>query len=35
MFQYLGFEILTAVVMKNSIFRDITPCNQLNNELSK
>jgi hypothetical protein len=25
----LGFEVLTAVVMKNSIFRDITPCSPL------
>jgi hypothetical protein len=25
----LGFEVLTAVVMKSSIFWDITPCSQL------
>jgi hypothetical protein len=23
---YVGFEVLTAVVMKNSIFWDTTPC---------
>jgi hypothetical protein len=27
--QYVGFEVLTAVVMKNIIFWDITPCNHL------
>jgi hypothetical protein len=26
---YVGFEVLTAVVMKSSIFWDITPCNPL------
>jgi hypothetical protein len=25
---YIGFEALTAVVMKSSIFWDITPCSQ-------
>jgi hypothetical protein len=25
---YVGFEVLTAVVMKSSIFWDITPCNR-------
>jgi hypothetical protein len=25
----VGFEVLTAVVMKGSIFLDITPCSQL------
>jgi hypothetical protein len=24
---YVGFEVLTAVVMKSIIFRNITPCN--------
>jgi hypothetical protein len=27
--KYAGFEILTAVVMRSSIFWDITPCNAL------
>jgi hypothetical protein len=26
----VGFEVLTAVVMKSSIFWDITPCSTLN-----
>jgi hypothetical protein len=26
---YIGFEVLTAVVMKSSIFWDITPCSLL------
>jgi hypothetical protein len=26
---YVGFEVFTAVVMKNTIFWDITPCSQL------
>jgi hypothetical protein len=26
----MGFEVLTAVVMKSFIFLDITPCRQLN-----
>jgi hypothetical protein len=26
--EYVGFEVLTAVVMKNSIFWDITPCSE-------
>jgi hypothetical protein len=26
---YVGFEVLTAVVMKSAIFWDITPCSQL------
>jgi hypothetical protein len=26
---YVGFEVLTAVVMKNIIFWDITPCSPL------
>jgi hypothetical protein len=26
---YVGFEVLTAVVMKNTIFWDITPCSPL------
>jgi hypothetical protein len=26
----VGFEVLTAVVMKSSIFWDITPCSPLN-----
>jgi hypothetical protein len=25
----VGFEVLTAVVMKSSVFRDITPCSPL------
>jgi hypothetical protein len=25
----VGFEVITAVVMKSSIFWDITPCNPL------
>jgi hypothetical protein len=28
-FTYVGFEVLTAVVMKSSIFSDITPCSLL------
>jgi hypothetical protein len=28
-FFYVGFEVLTAVVMKNTIFWDITPCSPL------
>jgi hypothetical protein len=28
--QFVGFEVLTAVVMKHYIFKDITPCSQLN-----
>jgi hypothetical protein len=28
-FCYVGFEVLTAVVMKSSVFWDITPCNPL------
>jgi hypothetical protein len=28
-FNYVGFEVLTAVVMKNSVFWDITPCSPL------
>jgi hypothetical protein len=27
--QYVGFEVLTAVVMKSTIFWDITPCSPL------
>jgi hypothetical protein len=27
--QFIGFEVLTAVVMKNTIFWDITPCSPL------
>jgi hypothetical protein len=27
--EYVGFEVLTAVVMKSSIFWDITPCSLL------
>jgi hypothetical protein len=27
--QYIGFEVLTAVVMKSTIFWDITPCSPL------
>jgi hypothetical protein len=26
---YVGFEVLTAVVMKSTIFWDITPCSLL------
>jgi hypothetical protein len=26
---YIGFEVLTAVVMKSAIFWDITPCTPL------
>jgi hypothetical protein len=26
---YIGFEVLTAVVMKSTIFWDITPCSPL------
>jgi hypothetical protein len=26
---YVGFEVLTAVVMKSTVFWDITPCNRL------
>jgi hypothetical protein len=26
----IGFEVFTAVVMKNTIFRDITSCSPLN-----
>jgi predicted membrane protein len=26
---YVGFEVLTAVVMKSSVFWDITPCSLL------
>jgi hypothetical protein len=26
---YVGFEVLTAVVMKSTIFWDITPCSPL------
>jgi hypothetical protein len=29
MVKYAGFEILTAVVMKSTIFWDITPCSPL------
>jgi hypothetical protein len=28
-FSHVGFEVLTPVVMKSYIFRDITPCSQL------
>jgi hypothetical protein len=27
--KFLGFEFLRAVVVKSSIFRDVTPCNRL------
>jgi hypothetical protein len=27
--KYVGFEVLTAVIMRNSIFWDITPCSPL------
>jgi hypothetical protein len=27
--KYVGFERLTAVVMKNTVFWDITPCSPL------
>jgi hypothetical protein len=27
--KYIGFEVLTAVVMKSSIFWEITPCRPL------
>jgi hypothetical protein len=27
--RYVGFEVLTAVVMKSTIFWDITPCSPL------
>jgi hypothetical protein len=27
---YVGFEVLTMVVMKSTIFWDITPCSPLN-----
>jgi hypothetical protein len=26
---YVGFEVLTAVVMKNTVFWDITPCSRM------
>jgi hypothetical protein len=26
---YVGFEVLTAVVMKSTIFWDVTPCSPL------
>jgi hypothetical protein len=29
LYAYVGFEVLTAVVMNNSIFWDITPCSPL------
>jgi hypothetical protein len=28
-YSYVGFDVLTAVVMKSTIFRDITPCSPL------
>jgi hypothetical protein len=27
-YSYVAFEVLTAVVMKRSVFWDITPCSQ-------
>jgi hypothetical protein len=33
-FKCVGFEVLTAVVMKSSIFWDITPCSLLKASLA-
>jgi hypothetical protein len=31
----VGFEVLTAVVMKSCIFRNITPCSPLSTDVSE